>query len=75
METLPRGSSVYVPKAESQSHLDPRGVCVCVCVRVCACVRVCVMEKWLTACNTKTKLFASPQKPSLCHRYKGSPQV
>ena len=35
METLPRGSSVYVPKAESQSHLDPRGVCVCVCVCVC----------------------------------------
>lgn len=30
METLPRGSSVYVPKAESQSHLDPQGACVCV---------------------------------------------
>lgn len=54
METLPRGSSVCTPKAEVQSHLDPQEAYVCVCV--------CLMEKWLDACNTKTKLFASSQK-------------
>lgn len=35
---------------------------------MCVCVCVCVMEKWLTADNRKTQLFASAQKTSLCHR-------
>lgn len=52
METLPRGSSVCVPKAGVQSHLDPREAYVCACL----------MEKWPAACDTKTRLFASPQK-------------